>query len=140
MLELGKFLCLKCSHIVAMLLVGKIKGVIMSSDGGGATILVDALRVFDSRHPQRVRMEGSQSTSLDNLSSTVAALRSFNAESDVIFAQTTDSFSQHIHLLGKIRQELLLLESRVTRAKERAINVAEFDGVDLSFLDAPKEL
>jgi hypothetical protein len=111
----------------------------MSSDGGGATILVDALRVFDSRHPQRVRMEGSQSTSLDNLSSTVTALRSFNAESDVIFAQTTDSFSQHIHLLGKIRQELLLLESRVTRAKERAINVAEYDGVDLSFLDAPRE-
>lgn len=110
----------------------------MSSDAG-ARILVDALRVFDSRHPQRVRMEGSQSTSLDNLSSTVDALKSFNAESDVVFAQSTDSFSQHIQLLSKIRQELLLLESRVTRAKERAINIAEHDGVDLSFLDVPKE-
>lgn len=104
-----------------------------------ASILVDALRVFDSRHPQRVRMEGSQSTSLDNLLSTLEALKMFNAESDAVYAQSSDAFPQHVQLLGKIRQELLLLEARVTRAKERAINLAEHDEIDLSFLDAPKE-
>lgn len=83
-------------------------------------------------------MEGSQRTSLENLSSTLDALRTFNAQSDTVYSHSSDAFAQHIQLLSKIRQEVLLLEARVTKAKERAIFLAENDGIDLSFLDDPK--
>ncbi len=101
--------------------------------------LLDAVETFGPNHPLRVRIEGAQSTTYEQLVSATAQFQEFIGDSDKLYGAFDDSLSSHVALLAQIKKDLRALEDRVFAVKLRAAKIAEHDGVDVSaILDKPE--
>jgi hypothetical protein len=94
--------------------------------------LLDAVKTFGPNHPLRIRIEGAQSTTYEQLVSASAHFQQFIGDSDKLYGAFDDSLSAHVALLSQIKKDLRALEDRVFSVKLRAAKIAEHDGVDVS--------
>lgn len=94
-------------------------------------LLLESISTFQPDHPLRIRIEGAQSTTYEQLSSTNTQLASFNAASDKLYNSFSDNLSGYLTLLGQLKKDLQGLEVRVTAVKQRALKIAEVDGVNV---------
>ena len=97
-----------------------------------ADYLLDAMKTFGPNHPLRIRIEGAQSTTFEQLVSATTQFQQFNADSDKLYSAFDDSLSAHVSLLTQIKKDLRALEDRVFAAKLRAVKIAEHDGVPVA--------
>ena len=93
--------------------------------------LLDAVKTFGPSHPLRIRIEGAQSTTYEQLVSANTQFQQFISDSDKLYNAFDDSLSAHVALLSQIKKDLRTLEDRVFAAKLRAVKIAEHDGVDV---------
>jgi hypothetical protein len=101
--------------------------------------LLEAVQTFGPNHPLRIRIEGAQATTYDQLVSATNHFQQFITDSDKLYAAFDDSLSSHIGLLAQIKKDLRALEDRVFSVKLRAVRIAEHDGVDVSGVIDKKE-
>ena len=76
----------------------------------------------------------AQHTALDTLAQSTAAVKQFNVESARSLPHVSASLASRAKMLATLRAQIVALDQRAARCRQRAIALAERSGVDVSEL------